>query len=310
MTRPHWIVALTLVIGFACAPPAAPVQGQSADTAVAPAPASAEDQPGHAAAGSRQALALLTSLAVREHGPKLGYARDQFGPAWADTDRNGCDTRNDILRRDLREASPKPNTRDCVVLTGVLADPYTGGSIRFERGGPSEVDIDHVVALGNAWVSGAGEWPFKQRLALANDPLNLLAVEAAANRAKGDHDAATWLPPSDRYRCTYVARQIAVKAKYGLWVTPPEREAMARVLRDCPDEPAPIGDAPILAPINPPEPGRADAGSSPRAPARAAAPDYGSCKEAKAHGGGPYVRGKDPEYAYYQDRDGDGVVCE
>jgi hypothetical protein len=310
----------------ACFPSASPVRGQPADTAVAreessasspaPAPGGAPEAGGERARepGSGPALALLATLVVRERGPKLGYARDQFGPAWADADRNGCDTRNDILRRDLSGASPKPGTHDCVVLTGTLADPYTAARIGFERGGASEVDIDHVVALGNAWVTGAADWPFKQRLALANDPLNLLAVEAAANRAKSDGDAATWLPPNRAYRCTYVARQIAVKAKYGLWVTPPEREAMARVLRACPDEPAPIGDAPILAPINPPEPRpeepRAPAESSPKPQSRASAANYGTCKAAKAAGAGPYVRGKDPEYAYYQDRDGDGVVCE
>lgn len=325
MIRPRWIASLVLVAS-ACSPSAAPSWGQPADAAAAheePRPPTPAPEQGRGPTQARPALALLATIAVREHGPKLGYARDQFGPAWADTDRNGCDTRNDILRRDLREASPKPNTRDCVVQSGALADPYTGRSIRFARGGASEVDIDHVVALGNAWVSGAGELPFKQRLALANDPLNLLAVEAAANRAKGDHDAATWLPPSEHYHCAYVARQIAVKAKYGLRVTAPEREAMARVLRACPDEPAPVGDAPIVAPINPPEPGRTGPAAQPRPAearveaetraspqARTTDPDYGSCQQAKAHGGGPYVRGKDPEYAYYQDRDGDGVVCE
>jgi len=311
----------------ACFPAAAPGRGQPVDAreqpgapAAAPGPGEAEveaPEPG----ASRPALALLATMTVRERGAKLGYARDQFGPAWADTDRNGCDTRNDMLRRDLAGASPRPGTHGCVVLSGTLPDPYTRRQIVFERGGASEVDIDHVVALGNAWVTGAADWPFKQRLALANDPLNLLAVEAAANRAKSDGDAATWLPPNRSYRCTYVARQIAVKAKYGLWVTPPEREAMARVLRDCPDMPAPVGDAPVLASISPPEPERSrprppavrvDAGTQPEPgpQARASDPNYGTCKQAKANGGGPYVRGKDPEYAYYQDRDGDGVVCE
>lgn len=290
----------------------------------------------HEPGAAPRAAALLATLAVQPRAAKLGYARDQYGPAWADTDRNGCDTRNDILRRDLAGASFKPGTRDCVLLSGTLADPYTRAQIRFERGGASEVDVDHVVALGNAWVTGAAQWPFKQRVALANDPLNLLAVEAAANRAKGDGDAATWLPPNHAFRCAYVARQIAVKAKYGLWVTPPEREAMARVLRACPDEPAPVGEAPILAPLNlrEPEARPEPVAASPRSPGpapeaasrprpsptpeaasptpqtRAPDPNYGTCKQAKAHRAGPYVRGRDPEYAYYQDRDGDGVVCE
>lgn len=277
------------------------------------------------------ALALLASLRMSEHSAARPYDREQFGPAWADADRNGCDTRNDILRRDLTDVTVKPGTRDCVIVSGTLADPYSGTRIRFERGGASEVDIDHVVALGNAWVTGAAVWPFRQRIALANDPLNLLAARAASNRAKGAGDAATWLPPSAGFRCDYVSRQIAVKAKYGLAVTPAEREAMARVLAACPDALAPTGDAPIIAPIDPPEPSgpatharakqptthaRAEAKPAPEAEPAAAAksagsdPNYGTCKQAKANGAGPYHRDRDPEYAYYRDADGDGVVCE
>ncbi len=331
LRRPALLVLLTAMA--ACFPAASPERGHPAVSGEDPASPGAgapgeRGEPGQQArdpgaptrdpGASRLALPLLATIAVRERGPKLGYARDQYGPAWADTDRNGCDTRNDILRRDLGGASFKPGTHDCAMLAGMLADPYTNTRIQFERGGASEVDVDHVVALGNAWVTGAAELPFKQRVALANDPLNLLAVEASANRSKSDGDAATWLPPNRAYRCAYVARQIAVKAKYGLWVTPPEREAMARVLRACPDELAPVGDAPTLAPINPREPPRGEAKTQPRPEtptlpkpqARTSDPNYGTCKQAKANHAGPYVRGKHPEYAYYQDRDGDGIVCE
>ena len=272
------------------------------------------------------ARALLTSLPVREHTSRSGYGREHYGPAWADADRNGCDTREDILRRDLGDVKLKPGTRDCVVVSGTLIDPYTGTRIRFEKGGASEVDIDHVVALGNAWVTGAASWPFRKRVALANDPQNLLAAQAAANRAKGDSDAATWLPPDPAAHCVYVARQVAVKAKYGLWITPAEHEAMTTILATCPEEPAPVGDAPTTAPINPPEPGHANAHARPRQPApevrreptpvpvkektRAPDPNYRTCKQVKANHAGPYVRGRDQEYAYYRDTDGDGVVCE
>jgi len=291
-----------------------------------PAPEQAAERgPDHHAPGS--ARALLASLPVREHTSRSGYGREHYGPAWADADRNGCDTREDILRRDLGDVTLKPGTRDCVVVSGTLVDPYTGTRIRFEKGGASEVDVDHVVALGNAWVTGAATWPFRQRVALANDPLNLLAAQSAANRAKGDGDAATWLPPRAAVHCIYVARQVAVKAKYGLWVAPAERDAMANVLATCPDQPAPVGDAPTIAPINPPEPGHAGAHPRPKAPAPAAPrgpapvpaprpqartpdPNYGNCKQVKANHAGPYVRGQDPEYAYYRDSDGDGVVCE
>jgi hypothetical protein len=187
------------------------------------------------------ALAALESVRVAGRAPKTGYSRAQFGPAWADVDRNGCDTRNDILNRDLRDRSFKPGTSRCVVIRGVLPDPYTARSIAFVRGGPSEVDIDHVVALGNAWVSGASAWTLERRRAIANDPANLLAVDASANRQKGDGDAATWLPPNTAFRCSYVARQVGVKATYDLSVTPAEHAAMQRVLSTCPTQPVAAG---------------------------------------------------------------------
>jgi hypothetical protein len=197
-------------------------------------------------ASAGTALAGVARLSVKGRAPKTGYNRGQFGQAWFDTDRNGCDTRNDILRRDLVSRQMK-NT--CKVLAGTLApDPYTGASIRFVYGGASEVDIDHLVALSDAWQKGAASWPAGKRLALANDPLNLLAVDASTNRSKGDGDTATWLPPNKAYRCTYVARQVAVKGKYGLWVTSAEREAMVRVLATCPSMGLPgPGSAPALA---------------------------------------------------------------
>ena len=172
------------------------------------------------------------------------HAARGLGRPWFDTDHNGCDTRNDILRRDLHDR--KMQTA-CKVLAGTLApDPYTGTSIQFTFGA-SKVDIDHFVALSDAWQTGAATWPAGKRLAFANDPLNLLAVSASANRSKGDKDAANWLP-RESYWCIYVANQVAVKRKYGLWVTAAEREAMSRVLAACPAEPLPgPGPAPTLA---------------------------------------------------------------
>ncbi|HET9499118.1 MAG TPA: HNH endonuclease family protein, partial [Marmoricola sp.] len=183
------------------------------------------------------ALAALATLPVKGRAPMTGYDRDRFGTAWLDADRNGCDTRNDMLRRDLADRVVEAGTNGCVVLSGVLADPYTGSRVPFERGGGADVDIDHVVALGNAWVTGAFRWDIRKRAALANDPLELLAVDASANRQKGDGDAATWLPSHKSYRCAYVARQVVVKHKYGLWVTAPEKAAMQRVLTACPGQP-------------------------------------------------------------------------
>jgi Protein of unknown function (DUF1524) len=175
----------------------------------------------------------LAQLPVKGRAPMTGYERDQFGPAWKDIDRNGCDTRNDILARDL--TSPKYSGR-CKILRGQLTDPYTGRSIAFERGQAtsSAVQIDHVVALGNAWQTGAQQLSKTQREQLANDPTNLLAVDGPTNTAKSDSDAATWLPPRKTYRCTYITRQIAVKARHNLWVTAAERDTMTRILATCP----------------------------------------------------------------------------
>ena len=174
--------------------------------------------------------AALAQLEVRGRAPTTGYTREQFGQAWADVDRNGCDTRNDVLRRDL----VAPVTEGCVVLSGTLDDPYTGVPIAFARGPSSaDVQIDHVVALSDAWQTGAQSWTPAQRQAFANDPANLLAVDGPANQDQGAGDAATWLPPNRGYRCVYALRQVRVKAAYGLWVTAAERDALDRVLGRC-----------------------------------------------------------------------------
>jgi len=194
-------------------------------------------------AATGTALDVLSSLEVRDRDPRAGYDRELFGEAWADVDGNGCDTRNDVLRRDLDDVD-LDRRNGCLVWGGILDDPYSGAVIDFVRGPETSplVQIDHVVALSDAWQKGAQEWDDATREAFANDPLNLLAVDGDVNDAKGDGDAATWLPPDRGARCAYVARQVAVKATYGVWVTEAERDAVARVLADCPDEPAPTAD--------------------------------------------------------------------
>jgi hypothetical protein len=184
------------------------------------------------------AVEALATLAVKGRAPKTGYARSEFGQTWADVDRNGCDTRNDILKRDLTEVLFKEKTRNCVVLSGILVDRYSGETINFVRGNITsmEVQIDHVVAMSNSWQTGAFKLTLAQRTALANDPMNLFAVKGRLNSQKGDGDAATWLPPLKKFRCAYVAQQIAVKAKYSLWVTAPEKDAMTRILNTCPNQ--------------------------------------------------------------------------
>ena len=173
-------------------------------------------------------------MMVKGRAPKTGYTRAQFGPTWKDVDGNGCDTRNDILKRDLTGVVFKSGS--CVVASGTLNDPYSGAIISFERGvaTSSDVQIDHVVALSDAWQKGAFAWTVAKRTNLANDPLELLAVDGPLNGQKSDGDAASWLPPNKSYRCSFVARQVAVKSKYGLWVTQAEKDAIARILATCP----------------------------------------------------------------------------
>jgi hypothetical protein len=266
--------------------------------------------PKRAATGT--ALAAVAGLTVKGRAPKTGYARDEFGQPWFDTDRNGCDTRNDILRRDLGGRQMK---NKCKVLAGTLApDPYTGTSIRFVYGGAREVDIDHVVALSDAWQKAAATWPAGKRLAFANDPLNLLAVDASANRAKGDGDTATWLPANKSYRCSYVARQVAVKGKYGVWVTSAERDAMSRVLATCPSMRLPgPGSAPTLAALPRAAKPRSPQPAPPPRPVPAAPPVkeayYANCTAARAAGVAPIMRGE-PGYSSKLDRNNDGVACE
>lgn len=202
---------------------------------VAPA-AAADPVPVGAADGSAE-LAVLDALPIKGRAPKTGYSRVLFGQAWSDDvtvpgGHNGCDTRNDILRRDLVDIEFKPGTADCVVTSGVLNDPYTGTAIAFRRGRDTSqaVQIDHVVALSDAWQKGAQQWDELTRRNFANDPLNLQATSGPINEQKGDGDAATWLPPNKSYRCAYVSRIVAVKSGYGLWVTQAEHDAIERIL--------------------------------------------------------------------------------
>lgn len=202
-------------------------------TTVQPTPTTTHGTPTTLAPSSTAALAALPSIPIKGRAPKTGYERSLFGPTWKDVDRNECDTRNDTLRRDLSPVSIKPGTHGCLVLSGTLADPYTGETVEFVRGGPSEVDIDHLVPLSDAWQKGAQGWDQEKRERLANDPANLAASAAGANRAKGDGDLATWLPPNRAHWCTYAAEIVKVKASYGLWMTPAEHQRAEQILTDC-----------------------------------------------------------------------------
>lgn len=179
--------------------------------------------------GGSDALGELDRLPVKDRAPKTGYKRQQFSDGWSKID--GCSVREIILSRDLSDEK----TDGCKVLSGKLDDPYTGRTIEFQRGPDTspQVQIDHVVALSNAWQTGAQQLSTAERQMLANDPLNLLAVDGPANQTKGDSDAAEWLPENKTFHCEYASRQVAVKRKYRLWVTAPERTALQKILQAC-----------------------------------------------------------------------------
>ncbi|MEG3615560.1 HNH endonuclease family protein [Isoptericola haloaureus] len=182
-----------------------------------------------------QVTAQLDGITVKGKAPQTGYDRDEFDH-WTDPDGNGCDARNDMLARDLVEETVDDD--GCTVLTGTMeTEPYTGETDRaFERGSDDlalSLDAEHLVALQNAWISGAHDWTEDRREEFANDPANLLMVDPSENRAKGAANAAEWLPPNRAFRCQYIAGQIAIKAEYELAITQPEKEAMTRVLEQC-----------------------------------------------------------------------------
>lgn len=193
-----------------------------------------------AEAAAPRALSVLSTIAIKGRAPKTGYDRAQFGDGWGDI--GNCDTRNYILKRDLKNVTYRPSPA-CTVATGVLLDPYTLKTINFVRGPgtSSKVQIDHVVALSDAWQKGAQKFTFAKRVALANDPLNLLAVDGPTNASKSDSDAASWLPPNRKFWCPFVARQIAVKAKYKLWMTSAEQQRIRQILQTCPSQRVPQG---------------------------------------------------------------------
>ncbi|MGI9162222.1 MAG: HNH endonuclease family protein [Mycobacterium sp.] len=180
----------------------------------------------------------LKALPVRGWDRTSDFKRYQFGQAWSDDvnvefGHNGCNTRDDILRRDLKNLVVRTST--CYAQSGTLTDPYTGVTIDFVRGPDTSnaIEIDHVVALADAWYKGARTWDPQRRLDFANDPRNLLAVSPKANFDKAFRDAASWLPTNEAFRCDFVARQIDVKTVYGLWLSAKEKKALADVLSRC-----------------------------------------------------------------------------
>ncbi|MGQ1839880.1 GmrSD restriction endonuclease domain-containing protein [Kocuria turfanensis] len=265
-------------------------------TRVGPAPA---ETPVPAAVPLAGARLDLERLPVAAAGTMSDYDREALFGGWIDADGDCEDTRNEVLARDLTDIT---SAEGCTVATGTLSDPYTGSTIAFVRGAATsgDVQVDHVVSLGNAWITGARRLTQTERVALANDPLNLLAVDGPANGSKSDLDASGWLPPNKAFACGMVATQIAVKARYGLWVTAPEKQAMTEVLADCPAQRLPGGT-----------PFGDITGDAPAAPMSSSAPSptpevpvptdvhYQDCAAAREAG-----------YGDAMDRDADGVACE
>jgi hypothetical protein len=292
-------------------PGATPIATPTPELAAGPAepPAAPAADAGQAQPAAQTALAAARLLTVKGRAPMTGYDRAQFGQAWLDTDRNGCDQRNDVLGRDLTDVVHKAGTHDCVVLSGLLADPYSGTTIAFTRGQTtsSAVQIDHVVALADAWQKGAQQWDAATRASFANDLVNLLAVDGPLNEQKGAGDTATWLPPNKASRCAYVARQVGVKTTYGLWVTQAEQDAMVRVLTTCPEQPMPtrssvLSEAPAPVTVVP------AVAPAPVVDAPATV-TYANCDAVRAAGAAPIHVG-DPGYTTALDRDSDGIGCE
>ncbi len=175
--------------------------------------------------------AMLARIPIGGRGAQTGYQRTaDFGAAWLDVDGNGCRTRDDVLARDLAVTARRSS---CVVTAGTFTDPYSGKPMTFSKAHADLVQIDHVVPLGLAWQLGAPQWTLGQRVAFANDPEELLAVNGALNQAKGDSGPDSWLPPDHAYRCTYVIRFTRIAYTYGLRITPSMRDAVNRQLDSC-----------------------------------------------------------------------------
>ena len=253
----------------------------------------------------------VTAIPVKGRAPKTGYSREKFGDDWTSHYTN-CDTRETIQRRDIDEIKVASADR-CKVVGGELYDNYTGKTIKITKSNIDKYEVDHVVSLSDAWQKGAQSWSAAKRKAFANDPANLGLTSQKVNAQKGDGDAATWLPPEKSCRCAYVSQQVSVKQNYGLWVTAAEQKAMSRVLTSCRDETIAtedlswtnVDDKVTVVKPKPKAKPKPEPKTEPQTD-----PQFGTCREANAAGYGPYVEGLDPEYDWYQDRDGDGIVCE
>lgn len=255
------------------------------------------------------ATTLLSKLRVVRESHGSTYSRARFG-SWLDADGDCSNTRAEVLRAESR-ATVTANA-SCTVKTGSWTSKYDG--TRFTAA--TYLDIDHLVPLKEAWTSGAYAWSARKRAAYANDlgyGASLIAVSVHANRAKGDGEPTTWLPAATGYRCAYLKNWVAVKYRWGLAVNTTEKSVLSRGLATyCTSyrvvKPAAPNIARLVGGGSTPTPTTKPTTAPPTA---STDPRYDTCTAAKAAGAHtPYYRGADPEYAWYTDRDGDGVVCE
>ncbi|CAB4991929.1 unannotated protein [freshwater metagenome] len=258
-----------------------------------------------ASAARVSALRLLSQLPVRvESG--AGYVRAKFGSGWTDVNHNGCSTRSEVL---IRESKVHPRQgAGCRLTLGTWLSIYDGA--RFAVSG--SLDIDHMVPLAEAWASGARGWTASTRSAFANDLgylYSLNAVSANSNRSKGDREPGSWMPSNRAYRCTYLASWVAVKWRWRLSVDAGEKRKLVTALTACGSR-AMIA-TPSRATVHLGSGGSSGGGSDATPPPSSGNdPRYATCTAAKAAGYGPYYRGRDSEYAWYTDRDSDGIACE
>lgn len=271
----------------------------------------------HAAQPASTFHSLLASLPTDE-SPSLhsGYVRSHF-KLWLDTDRDGCNTRAEVLIAEALAALTQHGR--CTIDSGSWYSPYDGVTLTSAR----KVDIDHMVPLKEAWLSGAYRWDAATRASFANDlgyPAALIAVSASSNRSKSDRDPAAWMPSNAGFRCEYAAIWVAVKYRWSLTVDSAERNTLANTLANCAEIAAPVPDKVIVtfSPENAASDANRNTVTEPALPTGGTRgsgdgvtdPDYGTCAAAHAAGRGPYYQAIDPEYGFYRDRDKDGMVCE
>lgn len=199
-------------------------------------PPAGPDPTGTALPDAELARADLERLTVAWNRNWESYDRTAFGPGWSGRGgeprlSDGCTAREDVMKRDLTEVR-LADSNSCLVLSGTLLDPYSGERLPYNRFKASEIEIDHVVALGDAWRSGASGWSAEQRERFANDLGNLLAVQKQANQDKGSKTPDQWRP-REGYWCDYARRWVAVKARWQLTVQPTEKSALADMLGSC-----------------------------------------------------------------------------